>query len=108
MEPFAHGESMDVSETGLSFVATEPLLPGERVSVEAPALFQALDLRTQKLDAVVRELDDTDDGRFRIGVAWVAPAERVVVALRRAVLKLQRRGDELDSQVVDWISLPER
>lgn len=106
LEPAPHGETLDVSETGLAWISPEPFLPGEVVSLDSPALQAALELPGQTLTARVRDLADAPDGRFRIGAEIVAPTEALVVALRRAVLKLQRQGDELDSHVVDVLVLP--
>ena len=103
LEPAPHGETLDVSEGGLAWISSEPFVPGEVVTIEAPALFEALGLPVQRIQARVRDLEFVDGDHYRIGAALVAPSERVVMALRRAVLNLQRKGDELDSHVVDML-----
>lgn len=106
LEPSPHGETLDVSEGGLAWLSPVPFVPGDLVEIEAPSLFEALDLRISKLRVRVRDLEMGPDGRYRIGAALVAPSDQVAQAMRRAVLKLQRKGDELDSHVVDVLVLP--
>lgn len=106
LEPSPHGETLDVSETGIAWVSPRPMVPGELVYIESPALFDALQLPWGRIQARVRSLAQYEHGQWRIGAVFVAPSDRMAIALRKAVLKLQRHGAELDSHVVDVLVLP--
>lgn len=106
LEPSTHGETLDVSETGIAWLSPEPYIPGDVITLDAPALGEALGLPGHRLVARVRDLAEVDESHWRIGAELVAPSERVAVGLRRAVLRLQRQGQELGDHVVDVLVLP--
>jgi hypothetical protein len=106
LEPSQHGDTLDVSETGLAWRSPEPLVAGDLVTIDAPALFEALELPVRRIDVQVRDLAELPDGQFRIGARFVAPPDAFVAALRRAVLRLQRQGQELGDHVVDVLVMP--
>lgn len=106
MEPCARGETLDVSESGLAWVSPEPLVPGDRLVLDAPAVEALLELPHRRPELVVCDLEEAEAGRYRVGARFVAPPDALVVALRKAMLRLQRGGAELDSHVVDVVALP--
>lgn len=106
LEPSLHGETLDISETGIAWVSEVPFNQGETAMVESPALFDTLDLPWAPIEVRIRDLAQLDEEHWRIGAEFVAPHTRIVVALRRALLRLQRQGNELDSHVIDVLVLP--
>jgi hypothetical protein len=106
LEPSTHGETLDVSETGIAWLSPEPYIPGDVITLESPALSEALGLPGHRLVARVRDLAEVDETHWRIGAELVAPSEKTAVALRRTVLRLQRQGHELGDHVVDVLVLP--
>lgn len=106
LEPSPVGETVDVSETGIAWISGVPFIRGEVVRLESPALFDALELPWTPIAVRVRDLEQLDDDHWRIGAEFIAPTNGTVVALRRAMLRLQRQGNELDSHIVDVLVLP--
>jgi hypothetical protein len=106
LEPSLHAETVDVSETGLAWRSPHALVPGDVVTIEAPAFFEALGLPARRVQMQVRDLHYLGDAQYRVGARFIAPPDTFVMALRRAVLRLQRQGQELKDHVVDVLVMP--
>lgn len=106
LEPTLCAETVDVSETGLAWRTTHAHELGDTISLDAPALFEALGLSPRSIEIQVCDVAALEDGQFRVGARFVRPPDMFSIALRRTVLRLQRQGKELAYDVVDVLVMP--